>query len=181
MHATDTLVQGYFSLSRTSLVTEYLYILTIFFNFSLHFILLSFSIAALVYLVRGKNYSVLFLGSLIFGTGIVYALKVYFNVSRPDGGVLEVIGRSFPSGHATIATIFFVMLMYIFDDYLKRPSRVIFNAICMFGIFSVAFSRVYLGVHWVSDVFWGIVLGAIISYLSVLIFKHVRNVKTLRL
>jgi undecaprenyl-diphosphatase len=174
MYFFDSFIQNYISLIRTAHLTEYMYLLTVLFDFSLHVILMSLCVGLLVYLVRNLSYAVLFLFSLTFGAISVYTLKQIFNVSRPTDIILSVVGKSFPSGHTTIAVIFFIMLMYIFDDYLKPIWRVIFNAFCILSILLVAFSRVYLGVHWVSDILGGIILGSIISYLSVTFFKRFR-------
>ena len=103
-------------------------------------------------------------------------LKIYFDIPRPDGGVLDTFGNSFPSGHATVSTIFFIMIMYSFDRYLSSVKRNIFNLFCLLGIVAVSFSRIYLGVHWFSDVLFGIFLGSLICYLVVWIGDHVRNV-----
>ena len=152
-------------------MTEFMLFVTNVFEVSVYFIAGILLIALLVYFLRGFRRAVLFLFSLGIGTIIVYFSKFFFNVSRPLGGVVFESSQSFPSYHATIATIFFIILMYIFDDYLNKFWRVVFNAFCIACIFLVAMSRLYLGVHWVSDVFAGIVLGSFISYLSVIIFK----------
>ena len=172
MHAIDIFVQSYFSLTRTPLLTEFFYLLTILFDFSLPFILVTLCVATLIYIVRGYRYTLLFLLTLISGGAIVYFLKIFFNVARPTGGVIQVLGQSFPSGHATIATIFFIMLVYIFDDYLDGLRKIAFNIFCLAFIFLVSFSRVYLGVHWLSDVIGGIILGFCISYLATSLFKR---------
>lgn len=173
MHSIDVFVQQYFSLWRTLGVTEFVYLVTILFDFSIHFVLLLLCVAALVYLVRGVHYSTLLLLSIIFGALSVYVLKLFFNVARPLDGVMVAFGKSFPSGHATVATIFFVMLMYIFDGYFRKVPRILFNIVCTGLIFLVAFSRVYLGVHWVSDVAFGILLGCVVSFLSIFVFQRV--------
>ncbi len=104
---------------------------------------------------------------------MVLILKNLFDIARPLDGFITVLGNSFPSYHATSATIFFVMLIYVFDTYFKSFGKIIFNAVCISGILIVAFSRVYLGVHWLSDILFGIILGVLISYISVKIFKSV--------
>ncbi len=173
MHSIDILVQNYLVLTRTPLLTTVMIVLTSFFDFSLYFILLAICISILVYIVRGRKYAILFVASLFFGALIMYILKVYFGVARPLDSILSAYGNSFPSGHATISTVFFSMLMYIFDRYFRTHGRIIFNTICICFIALVAFSRLYLGEHWLSDVLGGIVLGALISYISVLVFRVV--------
>ena len=177
MHSIDIFVQNYFSLIRTAGLTEFMYLLSALFDFSLPFILVSLCVATLVYIIRNRSYALLFILSLAGGAVLVYFLKIFFNVARPPNTVMSVFGQSFPSGHATVATIFFVMLMYIFDSRFKSFGRIAFNTFCIIAILLVDFSRVYLGVHWVSDVVFGILLGSAISYLSVIIFNRLRLTK----
>lgn len=176
MNPVDIFIQNYFSLVRTLHLTEFMYLLSGLFNPSVSMVVAVLFVAFLIYLVRDLRYSVLFISALFLGWVLVRLLKYFFDVSRPLGGVVEAFGQSFPSGHATMATIFFIMLMYIFDGYLKTLPRITFNSLCIIGIFLVSFSRVYLGVHWASDVFGGIVLGGALSCLFIAIFKTSKNV-----
>jgi undecaprenyl-diphosphatase len=171
----DNLVQNYILTIRTAGLTQFLFLYSVIFDFSIYFVLVTLCVALLVYLFRGIRYSLLFLGSLTFGAVLVFILKNLFNVTRPSDGLVYAFGQSFPSYHATIATIFFVMLMYIFDDYLSGLKKVAFNTLCSIAIFGMGLSRVYLGVHWVSDVVTGIMLGCFVCYVSALILRYVRN------
>jgi membrane-associated phospholipid phosphatase len=172
MTSIDIFLQNYFSLIRTPFLTEFFYIISVFFDLTSYFVVLSVLVAYLVYLVRGIRYSFLFLFTLFSGSILVYILKLIFNVNRPPDPIMFAFGKSFPSYHATMATMFFSMLMYIFDDYLSGFYRVLFNIFCVLSIAVVAFSRIYLGVHWFSDVAFGILIGVIISHFTVFLWRR---------
>ncbi len=173
MHSLDTFVQNYFSIVRTPHLTELMYIVSRFFDVSFYFVTIVLCFSLLIYLVRNLKYTILFISTLVSSSILVYFLKLFFNVNRPPYPVVYAFGQSFPSYHSTMATIFFIMLIYIFDDYLKTFSRILFNSFCIGVIILVSFSRLYLGEHWFSDVFFGIILGSVISYISILIFRRV--------
>ena len=135
MHSIDIFVQNYFSLIRTEHLTEFMYLLSTLFDFSILFFLIIICTSLVIYNVRGYRYVFLFLSSLVFGEILVFFLKYLFNVSRPHDAVIHIVGQSFPSGHATVATVFFVMFMYIFDPYFKSFWRIVFNAFCIISIF----------------------------------------------
>src|SRR5205823_9646863 len=91
-------------------------------------------------------------------------LKHHFARTRPD--VAEMLRRasgfSFPSGHAMGSTIAYGALTYLAMRALtswKWKSAALAFAITF--IAAVATSRVYLGVHWISDVGAGITAGAV--------------------
>ncbi|MCX6702102.1 MAG: phosphatase PAP2 family protein [Candidatus Zambryskibacteria bacterium] len=175
MNSIDIFVQNYFSTIRAPFLTEFMYILTSLFDVSFSFFAVVFCVALLIYIVRNLKYSLLFTVAIFFSGAFVYFLKLFFNVARPINPVITAFGQSFPSYHATVATVFFIMLMYIFDDYFSSIKRKTFNFICIVSIFLIAFSRIYLGVHWLSDVIGGIVFGGIISYISIKIFKYAQK------
>lgn len=114
--------------------------------------------------VKGKPYaSQLFISLvtlLLVGTTLSYALKELFARARPDSMPAPFVEHSysFPSAHATIAVILYGFLWYFFSRVTTINRLQIF--LLMSTAFLISFSRIYLGVHYVSDVVGGILLGA---------------------
>ena len=164
MNSIDTSIQIFFAGVRTPDLIEFFYLLTVLFDLTIYFVLLVVFVAILIRLVRNSTHAVFFLLTMTTGAVAVYLLKIVFNA----------FGQSFPSYHAALSTVFFIMLMYIFDDYFVGVPKKIFHLLCIVAVFLVSFSRIYLGVHWFSDVFFGVLVGGVISYLAILIFRRVR-------
>jgi undecaprenyl-diphosphatase len=69
-------------------------------------------------------------------------------------------GFSFPSGHTTLSIAFFGVLIYLFKDEIKNKTlRYLFITISLLLPFLIAFSRLYLNVHWFTDVVAGLFIG----------------------
>lgn len=101
-------------------------------------------------------------------------VKFFMHRERPINALISVSGYSFPSGHMTMATIFFAFLLYAFKDDIKQKSlKALFVAGTVLAFLLVGLSRVYLNVHWVSDVFAGFALGIFWLTFLVLVFKFV--------
>lgn len=91
------------------------------------------------------------------GQGVVYALKALFHRARPEA-IFEHLGYSFPSGHAFAAVTIYGMLAYW--GARAAPMRRVgiwAGAVGFIGL--IGFSRVFLGVHYASDVAAGLAGG----------------------
>lgn len=91
-------------------------------------------------------------------------LKVIFMRERPTGSrLLTETGYSFPSGHSVLAMVFFGFIIWLIWQALRDRTawKWFLTIIFAFIIFSIGFSRVYLGVHWLSDVIEGWAVGFI--------------------
>lgn len=99
---------------------------------------------------------------VVFGSQAVnFFGKITIHRPRPDVAFYAEKSFSFPSGHATIALAFYGFLAYILwqhyrESWKKRTNILFFAAVIIFGI---GFSRLYLGVHFFSDVWGGYLLG----------------------
>jgi Membrane-associated phospholipid phosphatase len=90
-----------------------------------------------------------------------WMLKLGFHRDRPGGPSLaQALGYSFPSGHAMVSLVFYGMIIYLIWVNFRRGLGVyvmtIFLAVL---IMSIGISRIYLGVHYPSDVIAGYAAG----------------------
>lgn len=122
------------------------------------------AISVMVGLIRHKWVSVLLLITSAAGSQFfVFFMKQFIARSRPSTvySVIEAGGYSFPSGHAAVAMALYGLLWYIIFRALPNQSlRLIWTIIFTFLIGGIAISRVYLGVHYPSDILAGLAFGA---------------------
>jgi undecaprenyl-diphosphatase len=109
---------------------------------------------------RWWEFWILVAGMVLIISGL-HLLKDAVDRPRPDGGLVSASGSSFPSGHAAYST-FYVWLAVTIVMRL-RPGMARKSAVVLAGVgvaAAVGLSRVYLGVHYLSDVSAGWALGA---------------------
>jgi membrane-associated phospholipid phosphatase len=103
----------------------------------------------------------------------VEILKRIFREARPTtvAYLVEFTGFSFPSGHAMVATATYGALAAVTCGYIHRPSgRIAVQSIRWTLVALVAISRVYLGVHYPTDVAGGVLFGMAWLYLTMKIW-----------
>jgi membrane-associated phospholipid phosphatase len=90
-----------------------------------------------------------------------YALKAAFRRDRPffTDPLATVSTYSFPSGHATVSIAVYGALCFVLLRRLTGPARVVCLAATVLLISLIGFSRLYLGVHFFSDVLAGYSVG----------------------
>ena len=96
--------------------------------------------------------------------GLNYLIKLIFRRVRPTQFMMiKVGGYSFPSGHAMVSFSIFTTLLIFINKYIKNKNiKLILQIICLFLIIFIPISRVYLGVHYFTDVVTGMLISAII-------------------
>ena len=117
-----------------------------------------------------------YLASGSVGAGIgTYLMKRLFTRARPSvvPRLVEVSGFSYPSGHSLAATSFYLLLMFLaWRHYTSWGARALLSGCAVTIIVGVCFSRLYLGVHYPSDVLSGICLGAAWVFLLTAFFSR---------
>lgn len=100
--------------------------------------------------------------AVVGGTVISTVLKMLFDRPRPDlTGVAEVFTASFPSGHATVSAVVFLTIgAMLAESAPERQLKRFFVGVAIGLTVLVGVSRIYLGVHYPTDVLAGWSLGA---------------------
>ena len=150
-------------LLRTPFLAQVFYTIT---NFANQITIGILGAVALLYLYFKKELAYLYALVLIcLGTEAnVYLIKILINRARPVADIAYYIEKdpSFPSGHSAIAMAFFGFVTYYLIHHIqggRKKSLVILLGTLL--ILLIGFSRLYLGVHFLSDVLGGFLMGGL--------------------
>lgn len=138
-------------------------------------IILLFAALAIFQLVS-KNYRrIIYLGASI-GAGSVFSYITKFIFHRPRPPLVSLIKQpisyGLPSGHALLAVCFYGFIAYLLIKYFKKIyAKVLIAFFSLILIILIGLSRVYLGVHYLSDVLAGWYLGFFALILALTFFE----------
>ena len=149
---------------RTPLLTKIFLIIT---NLGSPYVLIVLTL--LSFLLKNKKISFIITANLGLITIINQVLKFIIKRPRPSDLFLIVeTGYSFPSGHSMVSLSFYGLLIYFIYKYFKNKKlKISLITLLSLIIVLIGISRVYLGVHFVSDVISGFLLS--LSYLIIFI------------
>jgi undecaprenyl-diphosphatase len=115
------------------------------------------------------------------GTLLSQLLKMLYDRPRPEivDHLVVTHTASFPSGHATMSTVVYLTLAALVVRLVEQTRvRVYVLAVAILVSLAVGLSRIYLGVHWPSDVAAGWALGAAWASISWLAVSALRSWRT---
>jgi undecaprenyl-diphosphatase len=121
-----------------------------------------FAVVGYMFIARKRAEAWLMLGAVLGGVALNNILKFSFARPRPDlvAPAARVFTPSFPSGHATMSAITYLTLgALLAHTHASRPMRIYFMSLAALLTVLVGLSRVYLGVHYPTDVLAGWCIG----------------------
>lgn len=132
---------------------------------SVKFIIVIFiiSLLGLIKYKKGIFFSII----ICLDTIVNLIVKKIIGRNRPDKINWLVIekGYSFPSGHAMISITFYGLLIYfITKSNIKKSTKILLSIILGVLILLIGLSRIYLGVHYFSDVIGGLLWGGLLLF-----------------
>ena len=118
-------------------------------------------------LFKNKKYGIFMSINLICIAILNQLLKFFFERPRPiDLMIIQETGYSFPSGHSMVSMAFYGFIIFLIWKYIKNKKlKWIYTIILGILIILIGISRIYLGVHYASDVIAGFYIS--IAYLII--------------
>ena len=118
-------------------------------------------IAYFLFIKKHRWYSIKVPAIALSSLALMFGLKRLFDRDRPLVPLLEQArGLSFPSGHALMSVTFYGLLIYIvFKGFKNKPFKWTVIGLLLLLILTIGFSRIYLRVHYASDVIAGFCVG----------------------
>lgn len=125
-----------------------------------------------------KIYFKLQFSSYVFTLLTSIITKNIIQRQRPLMNSLATIDAfSFPSGHTLMSFVFYYTLAYLMSANSDKKTKIAYNTMATIITFTVAMSRLYLGVHYITDIIGAIIIGLIILKIikSIIKSKYERN------
>ena len=132
--------------------------------------------AILLALPNRKQYGVPVSLAALGGLALYKPMKHIFLRARPDAALhlVKQGGYSFPSGHSVTSVIFYGLLIYLLNRHCKNEKlKKVLSAVCGFLALAIGPSRIYVGVHWPTDVLAGWCIGGAVLLAAICILERI--------
>lgn len=154
----DNATSSFIISNRSPELTNTMNIIT---NISGSYALIVFTTLFII-LIKKKKYPLAITINLIAVFITSQLAKAIVERDRPLDMLVSAPGYSYPSGHSMVGLAYFSFLSYLVIKYIpNKIVKIILPIVFTITILLVGFSRIYLGVHYLSDVLAGFLLGAI--------------------
>lgn len=127
--------------------------------------------------LKEKKIAYLFIGIMLGCSLVVGFFKNIIKRERPDiNRLVYEKGYSYPSGHTVSAISFYGFIVFLaIISNVVLPFKIILSFILILLILLIGFSRIFLGVHYFSDIIGAIILGFSYLLLYIYIVNHILN------
>lgn len=135
--------------------------------------LISILTVTLIFVKISKKDASFFTILMLLQLGIFVLIKNIIQRARPLNKIVQESTFSFPSGHSIASMVFFGILIYLTIIYIKSKNlKLSLISLFSFMIILIGFSRIYLNVHWFSDILAGFLLGLFILLVSIIVLER---------
>ena len=166
----DSAISLFFSVHNNMILTNIFKIIS--FICSPKFMIV-LNVLLFIFIIVKKKYklSIIVLSSI---SSVIFnnLVKIIIRRERPD--YLRMVmekSYSFPSGHSMISVLFFGSIIYLVNKYNVKHKKLITFSLSTF-ILLVGISRIYLGVHYLTDVVGGYLLGIVVLFFIIHILER---------
>lgn len=138
--------------------------------------LIVIGVAVLAWMAGRIDFAAMLVGGSLAAWALMVLLKVIFARERPpvEDRLIEIGGYSFPSGHSMLSVVVYGLTVIILHRlYPRVRERVVWLLAGPVVVALIGFSRIYLGVHWMSDVLFGWLFGCI--WVALCVAAHVQG------
>jgi len=137
----------------------------------------SLTLAFIFYFIKRHRWYAIKIPVIAAGSSSLnQVMKFWFDRPRPETAFYEQPGFSFPSGHAMIGGAFYGLFVYLIWTNVKPLFwRWLLSLVLLLWIILIGYSRVYLHVHYASDVLAGWSAGVIFLIFSLLLLRKLET------
>lgn len=173
----DTEILIAISKLRTDFLTELMIWISNIGSFSVYIWLIG--IVCIWYILhRRYSTAVIVIFNILFSMFLNDILKGIFQRPRPDIRMMDVSGFSFPSGHTMNNTAIYGFLIFlVLNSSMNKCLKFILIIFMSFLTGMIGFSRMYLAVHYPTDIIGGLCGGIFVVSISILLFQKYCNEK----
>jgi undecaprenyl-diphosphatase len=130
---------------------------------------------AVLLIYRRRTQAAVFAATVVLAQAGAELIKSFVARPRPDlvSHLDLTYSSSFPSGHAVMSpVVYFTLAILVAEAETRRPARIMLVAVAGVLVMAIGVSRVYLGVHWPTDVLAGWALGSSIALCSWFVLRR---------
>jgi undecaprenyl-diphosphatase len=138
-------------------------------------VIIAVFVLVILYFVLGHRRELILFTTAVIGSSLLNVLlKLLFHRPRPDlHRIIEATGFSFPSGHAMAAfSLYATLIFLLWKNASAGSARVLLLLIGSAFIAAIGLSRIYLGVHYPSDVIAGYLASGFWVFLCIWLYRR---------
>jgi membrane-associated phospholipid phosphatase len=136
-------------------------------------LILSLATAGYLFYEKRRGYALLLVGAMLGDVALLVLFRALIYSPRPSDSLIVVVGSSFPSGHVMGTVVLFGLLTYFaWRRWGSSAAKSLSGTLYLAIVLIVGFDRIYLNVHWFSDVLGAYLLGIFLVALSILILER---------